>query len=242
MGGYEPYDRIPDRLSSFLDELHESGVMWATNTAWHPYGQERVFAASNLRTRPVRAIGSTGLRCGSYVDGTLVLDAAWDYFLTEAQARYAIDILPRAKEVLNAARSVDFVEEYFDYILAVTYRDRDSFVTDWREHEALQAQTILQFPRERPCALVLPAHMSKGYALERVQKTLGISPEETMVAADGTNDLTMLEPEVARWQVAPANAVDEVKQRVIANNGVVASRAHSDGVVDAARELMEKVP
>ncbi|WP_298238588.1 HAD family hydrolase [uncultured Algibacter sp.] len=51
---------------------------------------------------------------------------------------------------------------------------------------------------------------NKGYALTRLQKTLGISEEETMVFGDYNNDLEMLE--LAHFSYAMANAHPNVKK------------------------------
>lgn len=78
LGGCEPYERFPDRLSTLLDEITSRGMLWATCTTWHPCLQDGVFRASRLKSRPARVIGSGGMSCGLYRGKDLYLDAWWD--------------------------------------------------------------------------------------------------------------------------------------------------------------------
>jgi hypothetical protein len=218
--------------------LVERGLRWVTDTVWHPHAQDYVFRSSQIRSRPVRAIGRTGLSCGYYVGSQMVLDAAWDYDLVEAQARYAIDYLPAVKDFLQNCPGVIKVEEYVDHILAVHYSHLELARKALSESPLARQHTYSQCPPDADCLLVFPAHMSKAVALRRVQRELRIDARETLVAVDGTNDLPLLSPEIAAWQVAPSNAIAEVKERIERNRGVVSSQPYSDGVIDGIRSLL----
>ncbi len=61
---------------------------------------------------------------------------------------------------------------------------------------------------ERWIDITIPG-ASKGAALERIQNTLGISPEETAAFGDNGNDISMLKRAAESYAVA--NARDEVK-------------------------------
>ena len=39
LGGYEPYDRLPEKFCALLDRLVDDGWEWALNTTWDPEGQ-----------------------------------------------------------------------------------------------------------------------------------------------------------------------------------------------------------
>ena len=41
-----------------------------------------------------------------------------------------------------------------------------------------------------------------------------------------------------RFTLAPANADDEVKEKVVQNGGVVSTLLYSDGIVEAVRKLL----
>lgn len=72
----------------------------------------------------------------------------------------------------------------------------------------------------------------KGPALEALCKCLGISPEETLVFGDGTNDLSMFGP--AGIAAAPANAVEEV----LAAADIVTDSNNNAGIAKTIYELI----
>lgn len=121
LGGYKPYDRIPDNLSSFLDNLSSQGVLWATCTTWHPYIQDKVFKASILKSRPVRAIGRSSLNCGLYIDGQLYLDVQWDHEMLVKKADYSENYVQAIRDFLDSCTEITSYTEYFDYDFSVEH-------------------------------------------------------------------------------------------------------------------------
>jgi HAD superfamily hydrolase (TIGR01484 family) len=74
---------------------------------------------------------------------------------------------------------------------------------------------------------------SKGSALAFLAGKLGISPASTLAAGDNHNDLSMLCPAVARFQVCPDNSVEEVKSRVAAApRGFVSKLPNAQGTLE----------
>ena len=73
---------------------------------------------------------------------------------------------------------------------------------------------------------------NKGYALKNIQKSLGISPEETMAFGDNCNDLEMLANATESYAVG--NAREEVKQaaKYITDTNV------NDGVLKVLKTLL----
>lgn len=57
---------------------------------------------------------------------------------------------------------------------------------------------------------IIPKHVNKGTSVAKVQKILGITPEETMAFGDQMNDFEMLQN--VYYSYAMENAVDEIKQ------------------------------
>ncbi|HOL22186.1 MAG TPA: HAD hydrolase family protein [bacterium] len=239
LGGYEPYERFPDNLSAFLDEISEGGVLWATCTTWHPYIQDRVFKASNLKTRPVRAIGRTSLSCGLYINGHMYLDAEWDHEMISCKAEFDREYLIPVREFLNSFAEEKKLTEYFDYIFSIEFPvlEREKITERFNSNNIIREKTYHLFLPDRKTVLIFPWYLSKGLAVRKVQSILGISPQFTMIAADGVNDLPMLERDIARLQVTPANADPEVKEKVEENGGIVSELPYSDGVVESARKL-----
>ncbi|MCM8829945.1 MAG: HAD hydrolase family protein [Candidatus Omnitrophica bacterium] len=240
LGGYEPYERFPDSLSAFLDEISSCGVLWATCTTWHPYIQDMVFKASSLKSRPVRAIGRTSLNCGLYINKKLYLDAGWDHEMLSYKVEFDKKYLHSVREFLKAYTQEGVLTEYFDYIFSLEFSslNREEITLEFNSCQVIKEKTYFVFPPDGKTVLVFPWYMSKGLAVKKIQKSLGISPEFTLVACDGVNDLTMLEKEISTLQVAPANADPEVKEKIKENGGFISSLFYSDGVVEAAKKLL----
>ena len=72
----------------------------------------------------------------------------------------------------------------------------------------------------------------KGTSLKRVQKQLGISPEETLVIGDNLNDLGTLA--LARYSFAVGNAREEVKEAC----SYLAPDNRHDGVLEVMQALL----
>lgn len=72
---------------------------------------------------------------------------------------------------------------------------------------------------------------SKGTALAEIARLLGVGPESVLAAGDHLNDLPMLSVNHARWLVAPANAIEVVKEQVRRQGGYVSQEPHGLGVV-----------
>jgi hypothetical protein len=77
----------------------------------------------------------------------------------------------------------------------------------------------------------------KGSCLEAIAGGLGIVPAEIMAVGDHFNDLPMLDCRYARHLACPANAIDQVKEKVRAQGGYVASTEVAEGMVEAWDQL-----
>jgi hypothetical protein len=80
----------------------------------------------------------------------------------------------------------------------------------------------------------------KGSCLEAIAEGLGIGPAEIMAAGDHFNDLPMLERRYARNLICPGNAIDEVKEKVRAQGGYIATGHVAHGVVEGWDKLFPR--
>jgi hydroxymethylpyrimidine pyrophosphatase-like HAD family hydrolase len=78
----------------------------------------------------------------------------------------------------------------------------------------------------------------KGACLDAISQNLGVQPAQVLVAGDHLNDLPMMERRYARYLACPANAVDEVKEKITAQGGYVARARVAEGVVEAWDKLL----
>lgn len=239
LGGYEPYDRFPDNLSDFLDEISTHGVLWATCTTWHPYMQDNVFKASSLTSRPVRLIGRISLNCGLYINGKIYMDAEWDHEMLVKKAHFDKNYVQAIRSFLKSCSKVASVTEYFDYIFSIEYTiDRESIISKLNSDKIIKEYTYFQFSSDEKNLQILPCYLSKGVAVKKLQDQLGISPEFTMVAGDEPNDIPMFQKDIASMQIAPAGADLQVKQRINQNGGIIGNLPYSDGIIEAAGKLL----
>jgi hydroxymethylpyrimidine pyrophosphatase-like HAD family hydrolase len=247
LGGEEPYARLPDRFSEFLDELAGQGVRWGINTTWHPSGQDDMLQRSAVRSRPAFLWGRTGLLRGLY-------EAKGGRFVFDRESERSADALVPAFRTavaqvvqrLNAERDLsgqvcvtDVDDEPLLVTVAIDAGQRAEVtrrLADWLEPDSLAVIN----PDTGGPLLICPRMMNKATSLRRMQMDLGVAPSRTLVAADGWNDLPMLDPCLASFQICPSNAVAEVKQRVLAAGGCVGAAPYASGVLAAAAELLNK--
>lgn len=76
---------------------------------------------------------------------------------------------------------------------------------------------------------------NKGSALTEIAEMLRVDPGEVFVAGDHLNDLPMLERKRARWLVAPANAVPQVRAAVREQAGYISNASYGRGVTEGLR-------
>lgn len=74
---------------------------------------------------------------------------------------------------------------------------------------------------------------SKGTTLGEIARMLGLSKAEVFAAGDHFNDLPMLDGTYAGHVAAPANAIPQVKARVLKTGGFLADRPCGFGTADA---------
>ncbi|QSR88433.1 HAD family hydrolase [Methylacidiphilum caldifontis] len=80
----------------------------------------------------------------------------------------------------------------------------------------------------------------KGSALKQIQSLLDINPQNSMVCGDHFNDLPMLDLEIASYLACPANAIEEVKEKVAIQGGYIANKEASLGIIEALLNLEEQ--
>ena len=130
------------------------------------------------------------------------------------------------------------LREYFDYVFSIKYNDKAKLMQSFEENTVISEKTYVQDVPEPNTVQIFPYYLSKELAVKQLLKELDISPMYVMIAADGENDLPMLKKNLAARQVVPANASETVKGCVRKNRGYVSLLEYSDGIVDAASQLL----
>jgi HAD superfamily hydrolase (TIGR01484 family) len=77
------------------------------------------------------------------------------------------------------------------------------------------------------------ADYQKGSCLGEIARHYRLGAESCFAIGDSHNDLTMLDPAHAAMLACPANAVDEVRRRIISHGGYIAREQHGRGTIEA---------
>ncbi len=249
LGGYEPYDRLPDPFSQFLDDLSDRGILWGINSTWSPHLQMPMIARSAVRSRPAFMIGRTGLMI-AYVNATLdtiTIDAEHHQRVEQACQHFSEHALPTLARWYQTHASDDFHwstlrdEPLMQYLIATgtTPRSRHGQLREALQHFITQHEHLhAQDHSTQPGWIVTPVLMTKGAALKTMQQKLGIESARTMVAGDEMNDLTMMQPTHGQYCVCPDNAHATIKAHVQRYHGCIGDQPCSDGIILAARQLL----
>jgi hydroxymethylpyrimidine pyrophosphatase-like HAD family hydrolase len=78
---------------------------------------------------------------------------------------------------------------------------------------------------------------NKGTCLEAIANSAGVLPLQILAVGDHLNDLPMLERRYAHHLACPANAVDEVKEKVRSQRGYIAKTTVAEGTVEAWNQM-----
>ena len=77
----------------------------------------------------------------------------------------------------------------------------------------------------------------KGSAIQYLQTKFNLSHDKTLVMGDNYNDITMLNPKIAKYFGSPANAVSLLKETLHARGGFITDTSYSTGVIEALNRL-----
>jgi len=118
------------------------------------------------------------------------------------------------------------------------------FASDKEAEEVRQLMTklVVQIPevevtRNYWGINVTVAGIDKGKALKHVADYLDLSPTQILAIGDSLNDMSMLDGRYRFLSAAVVNADEAVKQAVLKNNGVVATKPGGMGVLEILKKF-----
>lgn len=239
LGGYEPYDHLPEKFCALLDRLVDDGWEWALNTTWDPEGQWKMVCQSPVRSRPTFLIGEYGR---SFVrvkeDRTL---ATVEPYCSIQKKRLDDFCIRKMFPVLNRAVALCTPDRIFFYghmlhIICRPETDTDSLRKLCRETADDSEWTMTL---KENVFVARPSFLNKALPMYYLRNSLGYAPENLVTAGDNTPDLDMMSPEFSAVSLCPGNAGENVKQFVLEHGGIVGTLPYSDGVIEAFH-LFEK--
>ncbi|MBI3192418.1 MAG: HAD family phosphatase [Pedosphaera parvula] len=232
---------VPQSLQAIIGSLQARGVRWVINTGRDLSSLMETLGRAHLSIHPdylVIVEREIYQREGSrYVE----LEE-WNNHCTRSHQ----DLFARVRP--DVQRLMDWINERF---VATLYEDPYSpfCLIAESNHDADSILTFLEdYARSIPHLSVVRNDVyarfshdafNKGTALAEIARVTGIDRGQIVAAGDHINDLPMLRTEHARWLIAPANAVDAVKESVLQQDGYVSHQPYGHGVARGLEFVLE---
>ena len=231
---FAPHDDppVPMVLQRMVGELQERGARWVINTGRDLPSMIEVLASLQLAITPDYLVVMERDIYRRKLDSYVGLED-WNRTCAETHtalfARVRRDMPRLLKEIAGCCSAAIYEDPRAPF----------SFVsTDGRETRGMQ-EYLEDYCRTVPGLAVVQSHdctrfsherYNKGTALAEIGRCLGMGRDVTFVAGDHFNDLPMMSKTVARWLVAPANAIEAVKDTVRRQRGYVSHQPCGFGV------------
>lgn len=231
---------VAPALVDLIERLQAQGVKWVINTGRDMGSLMESLGRAALRVRPDYLI-LVEREIYVHSNSRYLSFDPWNARCTADHAALferIADELPEMTQWVeeNYPETTIYSDIYSPFcLIANSNRESD------RIQAALDARCAaiadLAFVRNDVYSRVCHAAYSKGTALEHLAEELGLDSTRILAAGDHLNDLPMLSASVARWLVAPVNAVPQVKRQIIDEGGHVSGFAHGFGVAAAIEQL-----
>ena len=243
LGGHNPYDRFPAKFVQFLDGLSRQGIVWATNTTWSIETQLNLIRASGVKSTPAFLAGSTGRNLARVTKRGIMPDRIYERWIKSLDRlfsrRYGTLLRRLAARLLNEGLLEElYFNPYGQPSVSLVFNSAVNARRGWAMVDPLlKSGDVYRMAGVNKADTILPRYVNKGAVVIYMQKRLGISAAEILVAGDGRNDKHMFQSNVAGFMVCPANAHSSIKMLVRKNGGVVSRKSFSWGIIEAAKRL-----
>jgi HAD superfamily hydrolase (TIGR01484 family) len=232
---------IPEVLQRVIADLQSKGTKWAINTGRDMSSLMESLARAGIRIEPDYLI-LVEREIYTHEESVYAALEEWNSECARAHA----ELFARVRE--DVPRLVDWVNEryharmyedaYSPFCLIAGTNGEADIIHRFLEEYALSIEN-LTVVRNDVYARFSHSSYNKGTALVELARRLGLTPEQVFAVGDHLNDLPMLNRKFARWIAAPANAVEEVKDRVRREGGYVSQLPHGYGVAEAIKYYLQ---
>ncbi|MCC7376702.1 MAG: HAD-IIB family hydrolase [Verrucomicrobiales bacterium] len=233
---------IAKSLQNHLQELRRRGGLWVINTGRDLSSLLETLGRAQISVHPDALVL---VEREIYVrhEAHYVPLTDWNTACTRDHKELFARVTPDLEALvgrLEARNRATFYEDAFSPLCVIgeTLAEANAIHAELEEY----ARTVPRLTVVRNDVYIRFAHAgyNKGLALAEIARRLKIQAADILVAGDHHNDLPMLDTALARWLVAPANAIPEVKDRVRALGGYVSSRTHGEGVAQGIEYVLEQ--
>jgi len=232
---------VPEELQRLIGRLQEAGAKWVINTGRDLSSLLEALARAHLSVRPDYLV-LVEREIYAHEKARYVGWEDWNRTCAQAHqelfARVRAD-LPQLVAWVNQRFDASVYEDSYSPFCLIAENNGDADAI----HDYLKAYCArvpgLTVVRNDVYARFSHEAYSKGTALTEIARRLGVGPDHILAAGDHLNDLPMLTRERARWLVAPANAIELVKQTVRRQEGFVSDEPHGYGVARGLEFFLE---
>jgi hypothetical protein len=224
---------VPTGLQQLLTTLQNRGVRWVINTGRDMPSLMESLLRARLRAQPdflVLVEREIYVREGAHYRPLI----EWNRACTEAHAALFEQVRPDLEGLVTWIRERFEATVYEDAfspfcLIAENNGDADRIMAQLEAY--CRSVPNLTVVRNDVYARLSHAGFSKGTALSELARRLDLPPTAVLAAGDHWNDLPMLRRERAASLVAPANAIDPVKEAVQIQGGYVSDEICGYGVL-----------
>jgi len=236
--GQEPYARLVDRFSDFLDKLAEHGCEWGINSTWDVQGQWHLALVSSVKNKPKYLMGEIGLRLAEIKKSSIEFIHPYTGMM-ENRSEEEINkrMRPIVREITSQfmSKRMHFYGHLFDFSVVDDEKSAfNEFIRKFKEVEGLVTNI------GNGSFSVYPAMLSKGHPIREIMRICGYSPRDIVVAGDEITDLDMMCPSITSNPICPSNSATDVKEHVSKSGGVSSEKPYADGIMDAFNALSVK--
>ncbi len=228
---------VPLELQELLAHCQRAGAKWVINTGRDLSSLMEALGRSGMAVEPDYVV-IVEREIHLHQDSLYVGLESWNTACSQNHAQMFVQVrrdLPALIGWINRNHHARIYDDPFSplCIIAANNHEMDRIY----EHLVEYARGVphLSVVRNDVYARFCHDHFTKGTALGEITRRLGLKVDEVLAAGDHLNDLTMLDRKYASHLVAPANAIPEVKQRVLEQGGYVSAQPHGLGVADGLR-------
>jgi hydroxymethylpyrimidine pyrophosphatase-like HAD family hydrolase len=231
---------IPKSIESLIADLQARGVKWVINTGRDMSSLMEALARAGVSVQPdylVLVEREIYKHDGNRYVGLADWNAACAQDHAELFARVRPDV-PKLNDWVNARFRATIYEDAYSPFCLIAGNNGEADVIHAFLDDYCRSVPNLIVVRNDVYARFSHAAYDKGSALRELCRRLELGADNVLAAGDHLNDLPMLTRACARWLVAPANAVEPVKNALRREGGYVSELFRGEGVADGLRRVL----
>jgi HAD superfamily hydrolase (TIGR01484 family) len=225
---------IPLRFVSLIATLQAQGAKWVINTGRDMSSLMEALARARISVQPDFLVlvereiyRHDGVRYAPV--------AEWNAACTNDHAELFARVRPEVSALIdwvNERFRATVYEDAWSPFCLIAGSNSDADLIHARLDEFCTRFPELTVVRNDVYARFSHVDYNKGTALAELTRMLKLTSAEVLAAGDHLNDLPMLKTEYARYLVAPANAIPQVKEIVRQQGGLVSQLTCGNGVAE----------